>query len=92
MTVLFSNLFKIGIKGKWGVQSFFTKPGIKVGATEEKQQVYLCAGTHPNIYGYRFGAPIEVRDILRYSGPFTDEAAQREAKEAREQQSRCTVM
>ncbi len=80
-------------KGKWSVQDFFTKPGIKVEKKKEERQLYLLRGkAYPSIYGYRFGSPIEVRDLLRYTGPFTDEAkAQQEAKSARER-GRCTVM
>ncbi len=80
-------------KGKWSVQGFFTKPGIKIGTEKEGQQLYLPSGqAYPSTYGYRLGSPIEVRNPL-YQGAFKSELeTQQKAQEARDQQGRCAVM
>jgi hypothetical protein len=79
-------------KGRWSVQGFFTKPGMKVETEAQAPQMYLPSGrAYPSVYGYRFGSPMEARHAL-YQGPFKTEAeAQQKAKEARDQQ-RCAVM
>ncbi len=79
--------------GKWSVQGFFAKPGIKVEEINGEQAVYLPdRQARPDTYGYRFGSPVEARTCL-YQGPFKSEAeAQQCAEAARHEQSRCTVM
>ncbi len=79
---------------KWSVQGFFTKPGIKVETDEQgKEPKYFLRDTsHPSVYGYRLGSPIEVRNSLHYKGPFTDEAKARQEAEKMRDDARCLVM
>lgn len=79
----------------WSVQGFFADPGVKVEATENgqtRQKVYLPSWpVHPEVYGYRFGSPVEASNGLYQE--FEDEAkAQQGAEKARHEQGRCTVM
>ncbi|UUM22243.1 NACHT domain-containing protein [Mycoavidus sp. SF9855] len=81
------------LKGRWSVQGFFAQPGVKVETQEEGQAVYLPSWqARPNVYGYRFGSPVEAR-TRPYQGPFKSEAeAQQRAEAARHEKGRCTVM
>lgn len=81
------------LKSRWSVQGFFAQPGVKVETQEEGQAVYLPSWqARPNVYGYRFGSPVEAR-TRQYQGPFKSEAeAQQRAEAARHEQGRCTVM
>ncbi len=78
------------LKGSWNVQGFFAKPGIKVEKEGKEPEVYLPSWqARPEVYGYRFGSPVEASTRRLYKGPYKSEE---EAQAALAQQGPCTTM